>query len=58
MALLVYKISHVHEIVQRGESMNHDNMSEIARQIIDKFELLKQRLYVIMDDEQIYVKKN
>jgi hypothetical protein len=42
----------------RGRSMSHDNVSGIARQIIDKFELSKQRLCAIMDYENICVKKN
>jgi hypothetical protein len=41
----------------RGRSISHDNVSGIAHQIIDKFELLKQKLYVIRDDEKINVKK-
>jgi hypothetical protein len=37
--------------------MSHDNVSGIARQIIAKFELLKQGLYVIIDDEKCVLRK-
>jgi hypothetical protein len=37
--------------------MSYDNISVIVRQIIVKFELLKQKLYVIRDNTKIYVKK-
>jgi hypothetical protein len=36
--------------------MNHDTVLGITRQIIDKFELLEQKFYVINDNEKIYVK--
>jgi hypothetical protein len=35
--------------------MNHDNVLEITYQIIDKFELSKQKFYIIKDNEKIYV---